>query len=535
MVDLVKAPGQFARAFNSFSTQRKVFAGLAVLLTIGVLIAMIIWANRVDYKLLYTGLSAEDSGAVVNSLRSKKVPYRVAEDGSTIMVPADKVYELRMQMASEGIPQGSGVGYEIFDRQGMGVTDFVQKVNLQRALQGELARTITQFREVKQARVHLTMPKESLFRDQEEKPRASVVLTLHSGKTLRDNQIQGITHLVSSSVQGLASEDVILVDSHGTLLAGGQERAKYAGMTASQQEIQKSTEWEIESKIVSMLGSVLGPGKVSAKVSVDMDFTQIEQTEESFDPDKTAVRSEQRTQEKSSGRQPGQAGVPGVMSNTPDLQEAAAGAAGKSTDYNKSDETVNYEVSRVTKRTINQIGAIDRLSAAVLIDGIYAMEATDGKETRVYKARSEEEMKKYDALVKQAVGYNKERGDSVEVVNVQFHEMPLEEETGFERLLRQVNLQSIISYVVTAGLFALFLVFGLRPLLRLLGRAVEQAEALPQIAEARKGIEGAAAELPAGVMSDDGLRVSGRHTNLVEFAKKNPRLFAQYLKTWLAE
>lgn len=535
MVDLVKAPGQLAKTFGSLSAPRKLFATVAVLMTIGVLIAMIIWTNRVDYKMLYTGLSAEDSGAVVNSLRTKKIPFRVGEDGSSIMVPSDKVYELRMQMASEGIPQGSGVGYEIFDRQGMGVTDFVQKVNLQRALQGELARTITQFKEVKQARVHLTMPKESLFADQQEKPRASVVLTMHSGKALRENQVQGVTHLVSSSVEGLAPEDVIIVDSHGTLLAGGKERAKYAGMTASQQEIQKSTEWEVESKIESMLSSVVGPGKITAKVSVIMDFTQVEQTEESFDPDKTAVRSEQRTEEKSSGKQPGQAGVPGVMSNTPDLQEAAAGAGAKSNDYKKSDETVNYEVSRVTKRTVNQIGSVDRLTAAVLIDGTYASEVKDGKETRVYKPRSEEEMKKYDALVKQAVGYNKDRGDSVEVVNVQFHEMAPEVEGGLERAMGQINVQSIISYVITAGLFALFLVFGLRPLLRVLGRAVERAEALPEISEARRKLEAPGEELPAGVMSDDRMRIGGRHSNLVEFAKKNPRLFAQYLKTWLAE
>ncbi|MCP4714587.1 MAG: flagellar M-ring protein FliF, partial [Deltaproteobacteria bacterium] len=371
--------------------------------------------------------------------------------------------DLRFELAAEGVPQSTGIGYEIFDRQSLGVTEFVQKVNFQRALQGELARTITQLEEVKLARVHVTIPKETLFVDEQQKPQASVVLSLESGKMLRDSQIQGITHLVASSVEGMDPDEVIIVDSHGKLISGGQQRLEQVGITSSQQQLQSVTENNLARKIESMLGNVVGHDKVTAKVSVDLNFTQIEQTEESYDPEAAAVRSEQRGSEKSSGRRPIASGIPGVVSNVPETQQSAAAAGVKSVDYNKQDETVNYEISKVIKRTVNQIGAVSRLTVAVLIDGTYVT-ATDkeGIETSQYTVRSPEEMNKYAALVKQAVGYNEDRGDTVEVVNVQFQEMDLETKSIVGKLVEQIDLQSIITYMITAFLFALFFIFGLR-------------------------------------------------------------------------
>lgn len=534
MADLKTVLDQLRKVYSDLSPKKRIFAISTISMTILFLIILIVWANRTDFKTIYTGLSSEDAGAVVNSLKNKKIPYKVGADGSTIMVPADKVYELRMELASEGLPQSSGIGYEIFDRQSIGVTEFIQKVNFQRALQGELSRTINQFAEVKSSRVHLTIPKESLFIEEQEKPRASIVLTLHPGRKLRGSQIQGIVHLVASSVESLSPDDVIIVDSHGTLIAGGKERFRYAELTASQQQIQAETEKSIARKVESMLGNVVGPGKAIAKVSVDMDFTQVEQTEESYDPETAAVRSEQRTQEKSTGKRPVSSGVPGVMSNTPDVKQAEAAASGmKSVDYNKQDETVNYEISRVTKRIINQIGSIDRLTAAVLIDGTYVTEKNEeGKEVRTYVPRNEEELKKYEALVKKAVGYDENRGDAVEVVNVQFHEMAAEVESLMERILRQLNVQSIITYTITAFLFALFFIFGLGPLIRLLSKTVERGEAVPELPEEKKGLEPGAEELPSAAFMEQA-KIGERQANLIQFAKQNPRLFAQYLKTWL--
>lgn len=526
---------QAVAVYNGFPPKKRLFLLIAILLTAGSLAGLIAWANRVEYKTLYTGLSSEDAGAVITKLQEKKMPYRVGSDGNTILVPAGKVYELRMELASEGMPQSGTIGYEIFDKQNLGVTEFIQKVNFQRALQGELARTISKFAEVKSARVHLTMPEKSLFSESQEKPRASVVLNLYPGKRLLDTQLQGISHLVSSSVEGMAPENVIIVDAHGKLLAGGKERYRQAELTSTQQQLQTSAEKSIEDKIVDLLGNVVGIDKITAKVSVAMDFTQMEQTVENYDPNSAAVRSEQRSSEKSSGKRPA-GGIPGVMSNTPDLkQEAEAEPPVKTSDYNKSDETINYEISRVTKKIVNQTGALTRINAAVLIDGTYVTDKDkDGKETRKYTPRTEEEMKKYTALVKRAVGYDEQRGDLVEVVNVQFTELVPERTTAVDRIMDQINWQSIISYITTALLFAVFIIFGLKPVIRMLSRTIESIKPVAELSEGRRELREPGAPAIGDTLLDKAVQQMGeKQASLLQFAQKNPRLFAQYLKNWL--
>lgn len=527
---------QAVAVYNAFPPKKRFLLLIAVLLTIASLVTLIVWVNRVDYKILYTGLSPEDAGAVINKLKEKRVAYRVGSDGTSIMVPSAKVYELRMELASEGLPQGSAIGYEIFDKQNLGVTEFIQKVNFQRALQGELARTISKFSEVKNARVHLSIPEKSLFREEQEKPRASVVLTLHPGRRLQEAQIQGIAHLVSSSVEGLTPDNVIIVDAHGKLLSGGKERIKQADLTASQQQLQTATEKAIEEKIMDLLGNVVGPDKVNAKVAISMDFTQIEQTVENYDPNSAVVRSEQRSSEKSTGKRSG-AGIPGVVSNTPDIQQQTESESSvKTSEYNKSDETINYEISRITKRIINQAGAITRINAAVLIDGTYVTEKDDkGKEIRKYIPRSNEEMKKYEALVKRAVGYDEQRGDSVEVVNVQFSELVPERLGTIERIMSEVNWQSVITYVTTALLFAIFIIFGLKPVIKMISKTIESIKPFAELAEGRAELrEPGAPALEGEKLIDIAVQKLGKkQTSLVDFAQKNPRLFAQYLKNWL--
>jgi len=524
--------------YGGLPPKKRLFLIAAVMLTVGSLIGIVAWANRIDYKTLYTGLSSEDSGAVINKLREKKVPYKVGSDGTTILIPSGSVYEMRMQLASEGLPQSSTIGYEIFDRQNLGVTEFIQKVNLQRALQGELSRTINKFAEVKSSRVHLTLPEKTLFREEQEKPRASIVLNLHQGKHLSESQAQGITHLVASSIEGMSPENVIIVDSRGKILAGGKEKFKQSELTTSQQQLQANTEKSIEDKIIELLGNVVGTDRITAKVSVAMDFTQMEQTVENYDPNSAAVRSEQRTSEKSSGKKPAAAGVPGVMSNTPDLKGEAEGAGVKSSEYNKSDETINYEISRVTKKIVNQTGAISRITAAVLIDGTYLNEKDkDGKDVRKYLPRTEEEVKKYGALVKRAVGYDEQRGDSVEVVNVQFQEAAFEREGTMDKIMNQLNWQSIITMLTTAFLIALFIVFALKPIIRMVSRTLETVRPAGEFPDKRRelGVAGG----PEDDMPMDGLldkaveQLGQKQTTLIQFAQKNPRLFAQYLKNWL--
>lgn len=520
--------------FSALSVQRRIVVLSAVVLTIVSLIALISWASRVEYKVLYSGLSTEDAGVIVTRLKDQKIPYKIGRDGNSILVPATVMYEVRMNLASEGLPQSSGIGYEIFDKQSIGVTEFMQKVNYRRALQGELARTIKQFHEVRNARVHLSIPEKKLFQDDQEKTRASVVVTLFPGKTLQPGQIQGITHLLANSVEGLDPDNVSIVDSHGKLITGGKERAELSDVTSTQQEMEIRVGTRLTGKIESMLGSVVGPDKVTARVAVEMDFTQVEQTEENYDPDKAAVRSEQRSSEKSSGRRPLASGVPGVMTNTPDISQAGGADAGvKSTDYNKSDETVNYEISRITRRTVNRVGSINRITAAVLIDGTYTMVTNEaGQEVKTYVPRTAEEMNKFETLVRQAIGFDESRGDSVEVVNVQFQETAAEIEKPFDRFLEILDWQSIIKYAITALLIAIFLIFGFRPLANSLSMILSVSKSREELAAA-PGEGRRVEELPEGVFKGDLALAGEKQTNLVGFAKKNPRLFAQYLKNWL--
>lgn len=522
---------QTAAVFNALDPRRKLFFIITVLLTIGSLTLLILWTQKTDYEILYTGLSSEDAGEVITQLQDSKVPYKIGPGGTSIMVPKNMVYETRMQMASKGYPQSGGMGYELFDQQSIGVTEFVQKINFRRALQGELSRTVNEIKEVKRCRIHLTLPEQNLYLDEQEKPSASVVLTLYGGKTLRPDQLQGISHLIASSVENLDPNNVIIVDSHGKLLSGGEEETLYGRYSSSQAEIQKAIERRAESKIISMLAGVVGQDKVTAKVSALMDFTQIEQTEESYDPEASAVRSEQRTEEKSKNRKPSASGVPGVMSNSPDIAQGTNTGQGQSSqDFNKSQETINYEISRVTKRVVKPTGTIQRLTTAVLIDGTYAMvKGEDGKEVRTYVPRTDEEMKKYKNLIEQAVGFNEDRGDSIEVVNIQFRELELEKDTFMDKTVGFIDWPSTLRYLFMGLLFIVFLFVGLKPMIRLLNKTMSELPAARQQLVSGTGAEGELEELPA-IGENEG---TSKQRQIVDFAKKNPRLFAQYLKTMM--
>jgi len=524
---------QTAAVFNALPARKKVFSILTVLFTVGSLVALILWTQKTDFEILYTGLSSEDAGEVLGQLRDNKVPYKIGPGGTSIMVPKNQVYEVRMQMASKGFPQTGSMGYELFDQQSIGVTEFVQKINFRRALQGELSRTVNQTKEVKRSRVHLTLPEKSLYLDEQEKPSASVVLTMYSGRALRENQLQGISHLIASSVENLDPNNVIIVDSHGKLLCGGEDESGYGRNNSSQGEIQKTVERRTERKIISMLAGVVGQDKVTAKVSASMDFTQIEQTEETYDPESAAVRSEQRSDEKSKNRKPSASGVPGVMSNSPDVGQGTGSAAVNSADFNKSQETINYEISRVTKRVVKPTGTISRLTTAVLIDGSYAVEKDDdGNEVRKYVPRSDEEMKKYKNLIEQAVGFNEDRGDSIEVVNIQFKELEIEEDTLMERTVNLVDWQSAVKFLFMGLLFIIFLFVGLKPMIRILNKTISELPAggRTQLVEGGVRGEGELDDLPA---IGEGDASSSKQRQIVDFAKKNPRLFAQYLKTMM--
>jgi flagellar M-ring protein FliF len=444
--------------------QRAMFLGFSAgfVLAFG---AFVWWASRPIYDSVFANLEEPDAAAIVEYLRNERIPYRLEHGGRAVLVPREHVYDVRLALARAGLPQGSGVGFEIFDEQKLGMTDFVQRLNYTRALQGELSRTIAQISGVSAARVHLALPERSVFVSEERRPSASVVLTLAPGRAMGAGNVAGIVHLVASSVEGLSPDDVTIVDSAGRVLAGEKGGLEASGVGHHVLEYQQALEGRLEERIESMLGRVVGPEKVNARVSVLLDLTRVETTEERVDPDRTAVSSERLSREESSDARAA-GGVPGVASNltNEEVPEAAAG-----TRSERRDESVTYEVSKVTSRSIGSIGEVERLSVAVLIDGTYER----GEGGARFVPRPQEELERYTELVKRAVGFSEERGDRVEVASVPFT-TPAVSEEGWLETARGLT-SGLAAYLPRLLGVLLLLVFFLSVVRPALGRLSAQA------------------------------------------------------------
>lgn len=503
------------------------------------LAAVALWTQQPDMQVLFTNLAADDAGSIVDRLKDMKVPYELGAGGTSILVPSAQVHDLRLRLAGQGLPHGGGLGFEIFDRSSLGVSEFVQKVNYRRALQGELARTIAQMPEVERARVHLSMPERRLFNANQERSRASVVLSLRGGQSLGKAQIQGIVHLVASSVEGLQPQDVTIVDGHGRLLSGSPQDDG-ARLTDSQLEYQRTLEKDIEGRIQTMLEHIVGANKAVVRVSSLLNFRQVETTEERYDPNGQVVRSEQRSQEKSAGTNGVSGGVPGVASNVPPGKDAEPTQSSTNSSQNKN-EMVNYEISRTVSKIVEPIGTVKKLSAAVLVDGRYepvkgdaGQTAVEGDAPRKYSPRSEEEMKQIEEIVKKAMGYNADRGDEVQVVNAQFG-FGQEEEAGtsIETSSSPVSWAQSVRYGVGTALFLLLLFFVVRPLIAVL-TAPSDAGARAGLAAGGVGETGAALSSMAGGPSRvEGLPGSSNHAQILDMAKNNPESTALVVKQWL--
>lgn len=516
--------------FFALSPGKQMVIATVAFLSAAAFAMLIFVANRTDYRPLFTNLTSEDAGEIVKRLKDAKTPYQITADGKGILVPSDKVYELRLTLASEGIPQGGGVGFEIFDRKNFGMTEFVQKINYQRALQGELSRTIAQLNGVDQVRVHLVIPEKSLFRDNEKPATASIVLKMKSNRTLTDSEVQGVVHLVASSIEGMDPDQVTILDSRGKMLSkGGGNSDPAARETSAMQDTERSYEKNTEERIQSLLDRIVGAGKSVARVTATFDFKQVERVEEKFDPDTIAVRSEQRTDEKGSSTT-SSAGVPGVQSN---LKRTPTGPGTTSGGGTKSDETLNYEVSRSSAKIIEPVGALSKISVAVLVDGKYETPAAV-KEGQVAKAkyipRSPEELQKIETLVKSAVGYNAERGDQLSVQNIPFQDADEGEGGSVETTTWWTNpfFVSLAKNLMIGVGFLVLVLFVIRPLLaslRLVKRpALESFETI-----------GASGEQLTTAERAQISNQMAEQQNLIEQAKKDPYQVAQILQNWVAE
>ena len=507
--------------FNVLPTSRKITLA-AVAVTVALSIGIFVFvANQEDYRVLFSNLSGGDAATILTKLKERKISYQISPAGDVISVPSSQVSELRLELAAEGIPQGGGVGFEIFDNKSFGTTDFEKQLNYRRALQGELARTINSLDEIQQSRVHIVLPRDSLFIDQQKKTTASVTLRLNAGKKLKPSQIEGIGHLVASSVEGLSAADVMIVDSQGNVLSqisAGDSR--HAQMSASQVEYKKNIEKDMAGKIQSLLENVVGAGKAAVRVSADLDFRVTEKTEELFDPESPVVRSTQKQSDKVTGLTPGKTGT-------------AAETAGA--EKEKAEEIINYEINKVVSKTVMPVGEVKKLSIAVLVDGIYEK---DSAGATVFQERPRKDIEALEDLVRKSAGLDAQRGDQVVVSSMPFNRPELEQEMmSLPWQDRLAPFFPIIRYVVILIALVLVILFVIKPLFQSLATMSQRA--------GTRAIHGPPAAGPGGVS----VELSGQPTPLalggiedkslteVEMARQlaalNAKKFAELLRNWL--
>ena len=516
--------GQLGERFNQLSQGKKVAALSLVALALASLLVMSLWLKAPDYQLLYANLSQEDAGAIVEKLKNQKIPYEVSNGGRTIRVASDMIHETRLQLAGEGLPEGSDVGLEMFEDTPLGMTDFIQKINFQRALQGELTRTIKTLDAVAQVRVHLVIPKDNLFRKQKPKGKASITLKLKSGKSLSEGQIQGIVHLVSASVGSIEASNVVIVDVNGNLLSGGKEPSEGAMMSTSNFKHKLRVQKELQAKIIKMLEDALGSGKVIAKISTDLDFEQVERTEEIFDPDSQVVRSENQISESSVGSIP-PGGIPGVQALVPSGEDSGSGA-GQAAQRNKSNAVFNYEINKEVRRISKPVGEITKLSVAVMIDGTMAGDPAE------YQPRTPEEMAKYLQMVQSAVGFDAERGDVVQVENIQFDHSQLDKEKAEIESAEQIDLAMEVGKLVLGLIFLImFFTRVIRPIITWMTTTVEVIPQTEQLGGADNNpVDEETKRLTEMENQADKIRKS-----VNEFVGQDPKYTAGVIRKWMRE
>lgn len=415
---------------------------------------------------LYGNLTTDDAGAIAGELGAMGIDFQIANNGSEIMAPSSEILNIRMLLAQKGLPnRGSIVGYEVFDSSdGLGTSSFVHNVNLMRALEGELSRTISSFSTIKSARVHLVVPRREVFKRSKVEPSASVVLTLASNKTLPKEQIFAVSHLVATAVPGMKSSNITVVDSNGNLLARGEtdaesEQANFSAGKA--QEFKVTYEKNLRNTIESILEKTVGIGSVKAEVSADIAFDRITTSSENYDPDGQVARSIQSTSETEMVRSPEQ--TVGVASNLPEGDAVVNGSSSSpSSEVERIDEVTNFEISKTITNRVSEVGVVQKLSVAVLVDGRY-VEDEEGNQT--YVPRTDEEIEQLQTLVRSAIGFNAQRGDTVEVVNMQFsndYSNLVPEEGTFDFIASDLN--SIIKTLVIGVVAILGILLVIRPL-----------------------------------------------------------------------
>ncbi len=476
--------------------QMSVMAVVAVIMTI--IVSLIAFSGGERFAVLFSNLDPQDAALITSRLKEENIEYRLENQGRNILIPDDQVYEKRLLFAAEGLPQSGIVGYEIFDENNIGLTDFVQQLNYKRALEGELSRTINSISEIEFARVHIMIPKPSLFIEDEEPASASVLVKLVPGKRLKPDQVQGIANLIAASVEGLQAEKVTIVDSRGKVLSDQSDKNSLVELTATQFDLQRKVESYLEDKVSTLLAGIVGTNNYMVRVTSELDFNQVERTMESYDPESSTIRSQESDKV-----------------NNPD-----ANAPGSQSE----NVVTNYEISKTVQRVIGSVGNIRRLSVAVIINGKYeTIIADDGTEVTQYTQRSDEELEKIAAMVKNAIGFDAGRNDQVEVTSMPFDLTELQETEEMITWAERMELLKLWGQRLAFVAAALFLVYLLKAIF---------VRLRPEIPVEKKIEEPVLEELEVPLETQ--LKMHKRKI-VNKLANERPNEIAKLIRTWVIE
>ncbi len=521
--------GNILEVFKAIPAGKKISFLITFSIVIGGFVALLMYTNRPVYQPLFSDLTSSDEAKIVDKLKEKRIPYRLRESDGTIEVPEEMVHQARLDLATEGLPAGGSVGFEVFDNMSFGTTEFEMKLRHTQALQGELERTIRSIDVVEQARVHIVAAGDSMFAVDEKPATASVVLKIAPGRALSFNKLQGIVHIVSRSVEGLQPENVSVVDTEGGILTKGQDKNGMGNVSNDQFEYQQRMAEAYEKKIVDMLEPFVGAKKVKATVTLDVDFRSVKIEEEIFDPDSVFVKSEQTIRENSSDGNRMASGSPDLQGQNVGGGLENVGTASKSSESENS--IINYEYNKKLRKEIDTPGEITRLSASVIIDGPYDTSTdADGNTVKVFRGLDRKQKKSFEDIVKKAIGFNEERGDQVVVENLEgsadneiFGSMPEPAPEGW-----MVYVKKGSKPILNVLLIGLFFIIAIKPFKKWMAQTSEyvSARALPQ--------GGRTNEYATAGPSEVQIRQNDKF-QLLEATKQNPDMAADIIKTWLNE
>ncbi|MBS1971511.1 MAG: flagellar M-ring protein FliF [Bdellovibrionales bacterium] len=493
---------QFREFFKNLGPTKKLSIVAVTVIALITLLTMVFMASGRDYVPLFTNIAPDQITTMAAKLNEKNIPYRLSEDGKSINVPKELLHSTQMTLMSEvGSAKMGSVGLELFEKQDFGINSYAQKINYQRALQGELMRAINTLTAVKQSKVILALPNKKTFLEEGGQPTASVVLELHQGKELSADQIRGIRYLVANAVEGLDADRVTVLDERGKVLTRKSDGA--AGGSDELMDLKAKVENEFQDRIESILSKVVGHAKVIAKVDATLNHRTVSSVEELVDPDKTAIRSQQSEEESLDGARTNPAGVPGSRANLPGAEDA--GQVGFKQDVKKEIKTTNFEVPKTVRNVKEGAGNLERLSVAVVVDGItQTVTKDDGTTETKYVPRSAEELQKYESLVKNAIGFNAARGDSVKIENIQFQSEDFSEsEKLLTNLERKKFIHALFKWALLGFTLVLFFFIVVRPFMQwitdsfqdsveeMLPRTIEELEELQSVDNTLPGMSSA--------------------------------------------